>query len=106
VAIELLITNRDTGTLELAPVATSDVFRRYWRKGCAELKLHLIPRFEDGIQDFTRSEVPMVIKELQLLGKWFEKTQSPKEASALIGRVNSTTRAFERVLKDPQLSIG
>ena|SRR5947209_20629656 len=105
-AVELLIKNRDTGASELVPVATTEVFHQFWVKGCAQLDLRLVPRFEDGITDFSPDEIRVVIDELRQLRSWFQQTQVPQNAKALGVRVDNTIRAFERVLADSRLSIG
>jgi len=105
-AVELLIRNPETNALKLVPVATSEVFRNYWMKGCSELKLRYVPRFEDGLDDFARSELSAAIQELRDLRLWFQGTQSPQDARGLVGRVDTVIAAFERVLNDPKLSIG
>jgi hypothetical protein len=105
-AVELTISRKGSGDRELVPVATSEVYRKYWREGCAALRLQLITRFQDGVADFAREDLSAVIEELRALGRWFDKTQSPAEARALTGRVNSVIRAFERVRSDPTLTIG
>ena len=105
-AVELLITNPETSALKLVPVATSEVFHNYWIKGCGELNLQYVPRFEGGLDDFLRSELPAVIQELRYLRLWFQGTQSPRDARGLVGRVDTVIASFERVVNDPKLSIG
>ena len=86
------------------PVATSEVFRNYWKVGCNELQLRAVPLIEDGL--FERSDIPSLIMELGLLRQWFQKTQDSKTSNALLIRVDSVIKAFERVSNDPQLTIG
>ena len=105
-AVELLIRRHDTGTSELVPVATSDVFHKYWGKGSEKLNLHHVLLFEDAVEDFARAEIPVIIEELRSLSRWFEETQSPEDARTLVGRVNNVILAFQRVLNDSNLSIG
>jgi hypothetical protein len=105
-AVELLIRNQATGVLKLVPVATSEVFHNYWIPGCRALELQYVPRFEDGLGDFARSELSAVIQELRDLGLWFQDTQSPEDARGLVGRVDTVIAAFERVVNEPKLSIG
>lgn len=102
-AVELLITNQETGARELVPVATSEVFRQYWMAGCEELNLRRVPLIADGL--FERNDIPNLIRELASLAQWFRKTQTPHNAEALSARVSGVIGALERVIKDSKLTI-
>lgn len=103
-AVELLITNKRTGAGELVAIATSRVFRDYWRVGSAGLGLRLIPLLEDGL--FEKKDIPNLLTELAQLRDWFQKSQSPNEARELAQRVDNAVQALERVAKDAELTIG
>jgi hypothetical protein len=103
-AVELLLKNRETGATDLVSVATTEVFRNYWKPGCQELQLRLVPLFEDGVGD--QSDIPGLIRELGLLRQRFHDTQDAKTAGHLSARVDNVVKACERVLNDPNLTIG
>jgi len=102
-AVELLIKNRASGASELVPVATSQVFRDYWIKGCNELGLRVVPLLEDGL--FGESDLSTLISELRLLREWFEGIPARDAAKALVARIGIVISALERVQNDSGLSV-
>lgn len=103
-AVELLIVNRRTKSRELVAVATSEVFRDYWKAGSKELGLRFVPLLEDGL--FERGDIPDLLIELNRLKDWFQRTQSQQVSRGLIERVNKTIIALEGVLNHEDLTIG
>jgi hypothetical protein len=103
-AVELLISNRDTGKRELIPVATAEAFRKYWIAGCAELQLRLVPLVEDGL--FKKTDIPKLVEELGSLRSWFETTYPDDTSNALVARVDGLVGALVRVSTDSKLEIG
>jgi len=111
-AVGLNLSRKDTGEcVELVPVATMQTFRDYWKPGCEELNLQIVPCFDDGIyggevRDLTRQELLVAVDELGALGEWFEAKHPPPNGRALRERATRVLRVLERVLNDPNLTIG
>jgi hypothetical protein len=103
-AVELLIKNEKTGASELIPIATSQVFREYWRVGSAALNLRLVLLLEDGL--FKKEDIPDLIGELRRLRNWFETSQPNSISNALTARADTAIAAFERVLESPDFTLG
>jgi hypothetical protein len=102
-AVELLITNQETGERQLVPVATTEVFRNYWKPGCEELGLSLVTLLEDG--PLKNSDIQGLISELVLLKQWFVRTQGTDNATALVRRVDNLVHVLERVMGNSALTI-
>ena len=66
----------------IVPVATQDVFKRYWLPGSEALGLQWVPLFETGIP-LAQDDVPDVLRELRALDDW-TRVHAP-DAAAVIG---------------------
>jgi len=66
----------------IVPVATQDVFKRYWLPASEALGLQWVPLFETGIP-LAKEDVPDVLQELRALDGWIR--QSAPETAAVIG---------------------
>jgi hypothetical protein len=102
-AVELLITNMRNGTKQLVPVATMDVYRTYWKPAISELQLQIVPLLEDGL--FTKSDIPEMLRELDLIRGKFQAMYTPDVSHALAKRVDGAKAAFEAVLGNSELEI-
>ena len=103
-SVELLIQNKTTGASELVPVATSQVFRDFWKTGSVALNLRHVLLLEDCL--FERKDIPDLIQELEQLKSWFEESQSGASRDALVVRANNVIGASKRVLNNPDLTVG
>ena len=66
----------------IVPVATQDIFQRYWLPGSEALGLQWVPLFETGIP-LGKDDVPDVLQELRALDDW-TRVHAP-ETAAVIG---------------------
>lgn len=63
----------------VVPIATHEVFRRFWAPACEALQLRWVPMFATGIP-LDRADVPDVIEELEALRAWSEQHSETGDA--------------------------
>ena len=89
------------------PVATQDVFKRYWLPGSEALGLKWVPLFETGIP-LGKDDIPDVLQELRALHSW-TRVQAP-ETGAMIGarleRLITELSALVESLEQVEVFIG
>ena len=112
-AISLLVTHPDTGREdELVPVATQDVFNRYWLPAARQLDLKWVPSFQPSL-DLEHEELatvlPDLLEELGQLRRLMAvepPSYVPREqARAIAARIDGLSAALERALRDPDAEI-
>ena len=91
----------------IVPVATQEVFKRYWLPGSESLGLKWVPLFETGIP-LAKEEVPDVLRELRALDDW-TRLHAP-ETAAVIGarleRLIAELSALVESLEQVEVFIG
>jgi len=88
------------------PIATHEVFRRFWAPACEALQLRWVPMFATGIP-LDQADVVDVLSELEALRAW---TEQHSEARDTIGQrldgLISELRALEGASDDLELYVG
>lgn len=71
------------------PIATNDIFNRYWLPACYELGLRLIPLFETGypVIRLEPETIPLILNELSTLKLFFSRAKSAAAYKDIIGRI-------------------
>jgi hypothetical protein len=66
VALSIRARGTSNAAPRIVPVATQEVFKRYWLPGSEALGLQWVPLFETGIP-LGKDDVPVVLRELRAL---------------------------------------
>ena len=98
-AIDLLIQRRNQPmeTGRVVPIATHDVFQRYWLPAVQALGLKFVPLFETGFP-VSPDDLPDVLAELDTLSKWLEP-HAHDEAKPILLRLQTLISEL-KALKD------
>jgi hypothetical protein len=76
-SVALLITMQDDPEARrLVPVATQQIFRDHWMRGCRDLGLRWVPQFETGIP-LSKDDIPEVLEDLRVLRLWAKGANVP-----------------------------
>lgn len=87
----------------LVPIATQDVFRRYWLPASQALSLVWVPLFETGLP-LPSEDCPDVLAELRRLKAWIEAHQ-PEAAEIILARVEHLISELELRCADPRVRL-
>ncbi|MBC2283654.1 hypothetical protein [Listeria booriae] len=91
--------------LFFVPVATEEVFSRYWLKASNELQLSWIPIFETGIV-IEKEDTPVILKELQLVKEWMrEHVRSVDTRIDLEKRLTYIIESIPRAFEDESIKL-
>jgi hypothetical protein len=105
VSISLLVKPAGKG-LEGAvsvPLATEDVFKRYWSPVCAALGLKWVPLFQTGLP-VGMDDIGEVLSELLEIRRWLDE-RPEQGASVIRPRLDAVITELERVASSPDVEI-
>lgn len=99
-SIELLIEYDDPAKQTQAfPVATEDVFTRYWKPAASRLGLQWVPIFQTGLP-LDAADIPFVIQDLQSLSKHLTDTPGMKIPEDLAEEIKSRAEMLVNKLQE------
>ncbi|RKH02103.1 hypothetical protein [Corallococcus carmarthensis] len=88
---------------ELIPLASEEVFRRYWVPGCVALGLRWVPLFRTGVP-LQKEDLGPVLTELRALRQWME--EQPDEGTVAVrSRLDEALMILERAAALPETDI-
>lgn len=84
-SVLLIITNSgdDGGSSSSTPLATEEVFERFWMQGALQINAKWIPLFQPGI-DVEVDDLPSICEELRSLRRWAEAAHLDSEDQSLM----------------------
>jgi hypothetical protein len=86
--IEMGILQINTGNYEVIPVATSEIFYKFWLPACKYLGLQFISHFNDGSLNIVSAEdVPKILEELICLHSYTLEQENLAFMSERIERI-------------------
>jgi hypothetical protein len=85
------------------PLASSEIFKRFWLPGAVALNLQWVKQF-DACQLRPDNLIP-ITSELRQLREWFYQTQPPDTARALAERIDRVLPALESLKDAKNFSI-
>lgn len=91
------------GTEESFPLASSDMFKRFWLPGAKALNLQWVKQF-DACELRPENLIP-ITNELCQLKEWFYKTQPADTARALADRIDRVLPALEGLKAEKNFTI-
>ncbi|PHJ60932.1 hypothetical protein VF14_15865 [Nostoc linckia z18] len=91
--IEMGILQINTGNYEVIPVATSEIFYKFWLPACRYLGLQLISHFHDGsLSVVSVEDVPKIVEELICLHSY---TLKQKKLAFMSERIERIIQVFQ-----------
>ncbi|RKG75300.1 hypothetical protein D7V88_33705 [Corallococcus terminator] len=87
----------------MVPLATEEVFRRYWVPGCDALGLRWVPLFKTGIP-VQKEDLGSVLGELRALRQWMSGLPDEGKA-AVCSRLDAALLSLETAVTLPDTDI-
>ena len=106
-SVALLLTHKDDRRTML-PVATEEVFERYWVPSSEQLGLEYVPLFQTGVR-VTRDDLPLISQELDQLRAHFAAAYRDEVGEGLLQRVDLLAGALAELQlarETPDIYIG
>lgn len=108
-SVSLLITERGDKIKHIVPIATEEVFSRYWKPLSLDLDLQWVPLFQSGFF-VDRLDIPFVLKELkevyQCLPSWHPNDMPADVRELVTSRVTRLISELEQLQDASEVYIG
>ena len=89
---------------DFVPIATEEVFQKYWQPGCAALHLRWVPLFHTGLP-LQHEDISLVIEELERLKQWLSGHPESSVPQAVVMRIDQLLQALQNILEDAQVAV-
>ncbi|MNI55464.1 hypothetical protein D3C76_753690 [compost metagenome] len=87
------------------PISTEAFFQRCWVPAIRELQLEIVSLFSDPGVDITISELPRLIKELELIQGWAVIKLAPDDLEHITKRINALLIRLPEIFRENNVTI-
>lgn len=107
-SISLLVTERDDRNQRIVPIATEDIFSRYWEPLSSQLDLKWLPLFQSGFF-VDRQDIPFVVSDLRRARQHFllrQPDEAPEEVlKQITTRITKLISELEELQKEDAVEV-